>query len=372
MAEGRAGVADEMDAPAAKRPRTRPLLPLPVASFSSKGRKLVLEDVVCCVPSLEGSDGLLSFYAILDGHGGSECAQWAAERLPSLICEAISSAAASSPAIKDALRKAFSACDEGLLAQCRASGWDDGACVIGVLIDRRCSPPRAYVTNLGDSKAFAAVQSPAASADASATTQRIASSAGESSPAAVVASPEPAAFRAVALSKDHTPLDPKERKRIEQAGGFVKDGRLLGLLEVSRSLGDRRLKKGGDPAVRGEPLPKSLSVPQPDVTSFDIIAGVNTFIILGCDGLWKVFSGTQAVEWLNARLPAMDARRTEVAILDDQTACAGLTRDAIAALRADRESASEEGCLKALVHEAVHARHAKDNVTALLVRLDKM
>ena len=39
-------------------------------------------------------------------------------------------------------------------------------------------------------------------------------------------------------------------------------------------------------------------------------------------------------------------------------------------LRAEREGASEEGVLRAMVTEAVHGRHAKDNVTALLVRLD--
>ena len=354
------------DDPPAKRARTQPAPSLlPVAHYSSKGRKLTLEDVVCTAPSLEDSDGLLSFYAILDGHGGSDCARWAAERLPGLIAESLRGAATTSPAIKEALKAAFAACDEALLAQCKTAGWDDGACVIGVLIDRRCSPPRAYVTNLGDSKAFAAVrQRSAADASASAAPAQVASAS---------AAPVVPSVRAVPLSKDHTALDPKERKRIEQAGGFVSDGRLQGVLEVSRSLGDRRLKRGGEPTARGEPLSRSLSVPQPDVASFEIVADVNTFLLLGCDGLWKAFSGTQAVEWLSARLPAMDARRAELVArrLDDPTACAGLTREAVATLRAERESANEEGCLKALVHEAVHARHAKDNVTALLVRLDQ-
>ena len=112
-----------------------------------------------------------------------------------------------------------------------------------------------------------------------------------------------------------------------------------------------------------------FSLPLPDVTSF-ALGPEQRFVLLGCDGLWKAFSGAQAVEWLSTRLPAMDARREELgALLDDTSACAGLTREALCAMRAERESACEEGCLKALVHEAVHARHAKDNVTALLVRL---
>ena len=59
------------------------------------------------------------------------------------------------------------------------------------------------------------------------------------------------------LSKDHSPVEPKERKRIEQAGGHVEGGRVCGSLEVSRSFGDLRLKRLG------------LSA-SPDVTSFAV------------------------------------------------------------------------------------------------------
>ena len=93
-------------------------------------------------------------------------------------------------------------------------------------------------------------------------------------------------------------------------------------------------------------------------------------MLLGCDGLWKVFAGSQAVDWVHGRLASMDARRAELrATLDDASACSALTKEALANLRAERERECEEGVLRALLHEAVHARNAKDNVTALLVRL---
>ena len=72
------------------------------------------------------------------------------------------------------------------------------------------------------------------------------------------------------------------------------------------------------------------------MTSFEV-GTEQRFVLLGCDGLWKAFSGVQvldassssrllsltlpptsgvqAVEWLSERLPMMDARRAELAAM---------------------------------------------------------
>ena len=47
---------------------------------------------------------------------------------------------------------------------------------------------------------------------------------------------------AVELSQDHKPDDPSERSRIYKAGGFVEDGRVNGMLALSRALGDFEYK----------------------------------------------------------------------------------------------------------------------------------
>lgn len=83
----------------------------------------------------------------------------------------------------------------------------------------------------------------------------------------------PPALRALTLTREHRAVVPAERARIGRAGGWVAaDGRLLGRIELSRSLGDAAFKKRGMTAT-------------PDVTVFE--AGErDAFLLLGCDGFW--------------------------------------------------------------------------------------
>lgn len=48
--------------------------------------------------------------------------------------------------------------------------------------------------------------------------------------------------KALPLSKDHKPTDPKEKKRIIEADGYVERKRVNGNLAVSRCLGDFEFK----------------------------------------------------------------------------------------------------------------------------------
>jgi len=65
------------------------------------------------------------------------------------------------------------------------------------------------------------------------------------------------------LSEDHKPDDVQERKRIYNANGFVEDGRVNGMLALSRALGDFEYKnnpsmKAKDQAVTAFPDIKVL------------------------------------------------------------------------------------------------------------------
>ncbi len=49
----------------------------------------------------------------------------------------------------------------------------------------------------------------------------------------------------IELTKDHLATNYEERKRIQSKGGYVRDGRVLGALELSRSIGDGPFKAYG-------------------------------------------------------------------------------------------------------------------------------
>lgn len=98
---------------------------------------------------------------------------------------------------------------------------------------------------------------------------------------------------AIPLSFDHKPEDASERKRIQDAGGFVKFNgvwRVNGILAVSRALGDYQLKEG------------DFVIADPDILTFELNAYKPKFIILASDGLWDTFSTDEAVAYIADRL----------------------------------------------------------------------
>ncbi|KAL3923795.1 MAG: hypothetical protein SGPRY_004114, partial [Prymnesium sp.] len=331
-----------------------------VGVASSKGRKQVQEDVPLLCHRVGERDR--SFYAVLDGHGGSNCAAYAAERLPELLASELGGASTSSE-IKEGIKNAFTKCDEEVLGECASKDWSDGCCVIGVLLDCECTPPRVYCANLGDSRASvipAVSNAPAPAPTAGPSSARSAGSEDQGPrpqlpmpPASNTTSTLHSCLRAIPLSKDHSPTEPKELKRIQHAGGRVTEGRVCGSLEVSRSLGDARLKNHGLIAL-------------PDITSF-AVGPEQRFVLLACDGLWKAFSGKEAIEFVHERLPRMDARRSELrSLLGDAVKLSALTKEAVSKLQKERDATSEAAILKELVFEAVHDRNARDNVTCIL------
>eukprot|EP00798_Chlamydomonas_sp_ICE-L_P006613 gene6613-3266_t len=220
-------------------------------------------------------------------------------------------------AAKLAIAEGFKKTDEEVLRACAAQNWVDGACaacawVVGetVLVanigDVKCVLARisdkvryTHVANIGDVNVLARIS------DKEGTKGQL---------------------RAITLSKDHLPIYPQERARIQKSGGFVsKDGRLNGRMQVSRSFGDIALKKSG-------------CISQPDITVFGLTER-DKFMLLGCDGFWGVFDAEGAVE---------EAAK----LLEDP-------------------SRDDKAVTNRLLNMAVRERGCRDNATVLLLRFSQ-
>jgi protein phosphatase 1G len=101
---------------------------------------------------------------------------------------------------------------------------------------------------------------------------------------------------AVDLSIDHKPNTPRERARIEAAGLDVEDGRVNGALNLSRALGDLRFKNNS-----------RLCSTQQAVTAVPDIACVDLkpehdFLVIASDGIFDVLSSQEVVEFVRENL----------------------------------------------------------------------
>ncbi|CAI8601577.1 unnamed protein product [Vicia faba] len=242
---------------------------------SFKGKRASMEDFFeAKISEVDGQ--MVAFFGVFDGHGGSQTAEY----LRNNLFKNLSSHPDFIKDTKTAIVEAFKQTDIDYLNEEKGHQRDAGSTAsTAVLLG-----DRILVANVGDSR--------------------------------VVAS---RAGLAVPLSIDHKPDRSDERRRIEQAGGFVLwagTWRVGGVLAVSRAFGDKFLRPYvvADPEIQEEG-----------------IEGVD-FLIVASDGLWNVISNNEAVSLVQ-----------------------NIT---------DAEAAS-----KALIKEA-YTRGSSDNITCVVVRFD--
>ncbi|KAK1899798.1 Integrin-linked kinase-associated serine/threonine phosphatase 2C [Dissostichus eleginoides] len=173
---------------------------------------LLLPDMSSCLP---GHLSRVSYFAVFDGHGGARASRFAAENLHHNLAKNFPSGETENVdrLIKKCLLDTFRQTDEDFLkkASSQKPAWKDGSTATCVLL----VDDTVYVANLGDSRAVLCRME-------SAEDQR--------------------KCVTLSLSKEHNPTIYEERMRIQRAGGTV---RVLGVLEVSRSLGDGQYKRCG-------------------------------------------------------------------------------------------------------------------------------
>ena len=98
------------------------------------------------------------------------------------------------------------------------------------------------------------------------------------------------------MSVDHKPDIPAELKRIERAGEWVSDGRVLDNLNLSRGLGDSEYKVD----TRLKPEEQIFSA-FPDTKIEDLTKECD-FVVVACDGIWDCKTNQEVCDYFSERL----------------------------------------------------------------------
>ncbi|XP_021467852.1 protein phosphatase, Mg2+/Mn2+ dependent, 1Ab isoform X1 [Oncorhynchus mykiss] len=249
---------------------------------SMQGWRVEMEDTHTAVIGLPHGLNPWSFFAVYDGHAGSQVARYCCEHLLEHITSnpdfrgggagpgggeeggrAILDRHGPEPSVesvKSGIRTGFLQIDEQMRAISeRKHGADrSGSTAVGVMI----SPRHMYFINCGDSRALLS-----------------------------------RGGRVHFFTLDHKPSNPLEKERIQNAGGSVMIQRVNGSLAVSRALGDFDYK-----CVHGKGPTEQLVSPEPEVYEIERSEAEDEFVVLACDGIWDVMANEELCDFVRLRL----------------------------------------------------------------------
>ncbi|KAL7073550.1 hypothetical protein ACQ4LE_007528 [Meloidogyne hapla] len=113
-------------------------------------------------------------------------------------------------------------------------------------------------------------------------------------------------------TEDHKPYMEKERDRIVKAGGSVMIQRVNGSLAVSRALGDYEYK-----SVPGLCATEQLVSPEPDIYIIERNKEDDEFLVLACDGIYDVLENEELCRLVRSRLTVTeDLKHASNQVLD--------------------------------------------------------
>lgn len=185
-------------------------------------------------------------FCVFDGHGGREMADFVEHRFPKVLVEELN--VDKSRPIRDCLISAYLLTDIQS-RQAKLKG-DSGCTAVTCLLLKSADTSRQlFSANVGDSRAVLCR----------------------------------CGGQANRISKDHTPNDADEKKRIKDLGGLVLNGRVNRSLACSRAFGDHEHKR----FISARPY-----------ISQTTLTGDEEFLIVACDGLWDVLSDKDAVDFV--------------------------------------------------------------------------
>jgi protein phosphatase 1G len=259
-----------------------------------------MEDAALSILKMEEPLQNASLFGIFDGHGGPMVAKICEQSFPLEICRQ----ARASSDLANALEKSYTEIDAflqttGSLKNMRTSG--SSTSVPFSRIDEPEGIPRENLFDFIGSTAVIALVNEGKIYVANAGDSRAILCRGG---------------RAVELSRDHKPESPRERSRIENAGGRVSVvgpcHRVDFGLNLSRALGDFLYKRNTDLPASHQ---KITAVPEVIIEEID---GETEFLMLCCDGVVELLNNQQVVNHVRFRLKAgMDPKQVVESLLDE-------------------------------------------------------
>lgn len=197
-----------------------------------KGQCHAYEDRFVAQSSLE-AEGVDGVVAVIDGHGGARAAEFLQKNLTPTLVHQVRKGGESTGWIQ----QTFEGLENQFIKEAKSAKDDSGACLTMVMFRNRS----VHVGWCGDCRAIIVRDS----------------------------------GKTHALTRDHRAGLKSEDQRIKDAGAFVKDGRVLGVLMPSRSVGDFDLKQKCPGAV----------IAVPDIKNYELQKG-DTHLVVASDGLW--------------------------------------------------------------------------------------
>ncbi|KAF8322121.1 protein serine/threonine phosphatase 2C [Clavulina sp. PMI_390] len=263
------------------------------------GSRRTMEDAHSFVADFAGVRGQ-GYFAVFDGHAGKHAAEWCGEHFHEELIQSLASSKSRTTSVPDVLNRTFHAVDARLSKLAEDGQTHSGCTAVTAFLrleDDEGNQPPEYVETALDTSSTATshtvtaadVPSSSASVTTSSTstkhgvaafkgaTRRVLYTANAGDARAVLGR----GGRAVRLTYDHKGSDAQEAKRIKEAGGFVMNNRVNGVLAVTRSLGDSAMKE----FVVGSPY-----------TTETLLGDEDDVLIIACDGLWDVIEDQAAID----------------------------------------------------------------------------
>ncbi|KAJ0401569.1 hypothetical protein ATCC90586_002877 [Pythium insidiosum] len=246
------------------------------------------------------SGAFFHLFAVMDGHGGPRAADFVVAKLFEAL-DAVFESHNGRVELSEIVA-AVEALDKAFLAIARRQQDYSGACLVALLLfwDPATESHQRLVLNVGDCRVVLQED------DSAAQQQRGKKRVERASASAVVA-----------LSDDHCVSNQDEKLRALSAGAFIRDGRIAGVLEPFRSLGDLDMKGKGM---------KGWVIATPELRQGALLVGRSTFV-LATDGVWGVLPNARVMTLTRQELTDGGDAQSAAEIIADEARARGSLDD---------------------------------------------